>query len=166
MQADVVFGVTIAEFVPVYGAALVILCCLWMDTALLARNYGLIFDSYSCRVLRWNQRATICALTRIPHYGITYPYHALCHLYIGVSQFMVQDAGAVLQLLGPGDVFAGVCSISIPASRWTDATTASTAPYQKECLRATWPPLQVIEFMPVGARLRSALPHNKKDQYK
>src|SRR5581483_5191837 len=48
--------------VPVYGAALVILCCLWMDTSLLARNYNLIFDSYSCynsRTLRWsNLRAT------------------------------------------------------------------------------------------------------------
>lgn len=121
MRADVIPGVIIVEFVPLYGAALVILCCLWMDTGLPARNYDLIFDrysSYNSRMLHWNnQRATTCALTRIPHDGMTYPFRALCRLYIG------------------------------------------------GCLFIHLYKYKVIEFEPVGVRLRSAQPHNNKIYY-
>jgi hypothetical protein len=99
MQADVILGVTIAVFAPFYGAALVILCCLGMCTALRTRNYDLIIDTYS-RVLRWNnQRATIYVLTHNLHHAATHRFRAHYHLNIGKCQFVVQDDNKGLRLL-------------------------------------------------------------------
>ncbi len=99
MQADVILGVTIAVFAPLYGAALVVLCCLRTYAALPARNYDLIIDVYS-RVLRWNSlRTATYAQTRNSQHATTHRYSPLCQLYIGVCRFMVRDDNEGLRSL-------------------------------------------------------------------
>jgi hypothetical protein len=111
MQADVILGVTIAVFAPLYGAALVVLCCLRMYAALPARNYDLIIDVYS-RVLRWNSlRAATYAQTRNSQHATTHCYSTLCQSYIGTCRFGVQDDNEGLRSLRR----KGALALSVPS---------------------------------------------------
>jgi hypothetical protein len=94
MQADVILGVTIAGLVPGYGAALVILCCLRMYAALPARNYDLIFVTYS-HALQNNWRATTCALTCNSHFVSTQPLYIDEYKFVGLAEFL----GSIMDIL-------------------------------------------------------------------